>query len=147
MVEGVRPRSIGAASPIGRDAIRNTDEHFAIGDGSGLPVQNARLSTVFGIGLEGMLALQSVDESQERDRAAHKRGKAMLAALSRLQRAVLGGDDPAVTLRALSELAVDGPPAADPGLAAILRAVVLRSRVEVARAEVERRSRSLIATR
>jgi len=95
----------------------------------------ARLGTVAGIGLESMLALQAVDEAAERDRAAHKRGTALIAALARLQRAMLAEEDPSVVLSALGELACDGPIANDPGLGAILREVVLRSRVEIARRE------------
>ena len=72
-------------------------------------------------------------ELRTRDRAARERGTAMIAALTDLQRAMLTEEDPALALRSLSALAVDGPLADDPELAAVLRAVVLRSRVEVAR--------------
>jgi hypothetical protein len=51
---------------------------------------------------------------------------------------MLSDEDPAPTLRALNELTADNPLAVDPGLAAILRAVVLRSRVEIARREHQR---------
>jgi hypothetical protein len=87
---------------------------------------------VAGIGLETLLALQAVDEAEEADRKARKRGTAMLAALTHLQRTVLASEDPTATLRALTELAADGPMPADPGLGAILRAVILRTRVELA---------------
>ena len=56
--------------------------------------------SVAGIGLESMLALQAVDEAAERDRAAHKRGTAMIAALTRLQRAMLAEEDPSLALDA-----------------------------------------------
>ena len=79
-----------------------------------------------------MLALQGVDEAVERDRAARKRGNGMIAALTKLQRAMLAAEDPSAALHALNELATDGPLADDPGLGAILRAIVLRSRVELA---------------
>ena len=59
----------------------------------------------------------------------------MIAALSRLQRAMLADEDPAVALGALHELTADRPVPDDPGLGAILRAVVLRARVEMARRE------------
>jgi hypothetical protein len=96
------------------------------------------MASVAGIGLESMLALQAVDEATERDRAAHKRGTAMIAALTRLQRAMLAKEDPSLALNALDELAGDGPLANDPALGAIVRAVVLRSRVEIARGEIAR---------
>jgi hypothetical protein len=82
-----------------------------------------------------MLALQAVDEAVERDRAARKRGTALIAALTKLQRAMLAEADPSSALKALTELTSDSPLADDPGLGAILRAVVLRSRVELARRE------------
>jgi hypothetical protein len=90
---------------------------------------------VASIGLDSMLALQGIDEAIEHDRAAHKRGTAMLAALTRLQRMMLAAEDPSVALRALNELTADNRLADDPGLGAIVRAVVLRSRVEMARRE------------
>jgi hypothetical protein len=46
---------------------------------------------------------------------------------------MLAEEDPSSALNALHELAGDGPVAVDPELGAILRAVVLRSRVELAR--------------
>ena len=96
--------------------------------------QNARLSAVPGIGVESMLALQAVDEKAERDRAARKRGTAMIAALTDLQRAMLAREDLRRRRFATSvNLAGAVPPSDDPALGAILRAITLRSRVEIAR--------------
>jgi len=133
MVDGVRPPGIGGPAPLARDGMKTAGGLFSVDDGAAALSRQARLSTVAGIGLESMLALQAVDEAVERDRAARKRGTAMIAALTNLQRAMLAEQDPSTALRALSELATDGPLADDPGLGAILRAVVLRSRVEIAR--------------
>ena len=105
---------------------------FTVDDGAAPLNKQVRLGSVAGIGLESMLALQAVDEAAERDRAAHKRGTAMIAALTRLQRAMLAEEEPALALSALHELAGDGPLASDPDLAAIVRAVVLRSRSKCA---------------
>jgi hypothetical protein len=135
MVEGVRASGIGAAASMPRDSAKTAAGQFTVDDGAAPLNQQARLATVAGIGLESMLALQAVDEAAERDRAAHKRGTAMIAALSRLQRAILAEEDPALALNALHALAGDGPLADDPALGAIVRAVVLRSRVELARRE------------
>ena len=135
MVEGVRASGIGAAAPLPRDGTKTVAGQFTVEDGAAPLNQRVRLATVVGIGLESMLALQAVDEAAERDRAAHKRGTAMVAALSRLQRAMLAEEDPSLVLNALHELAGDGPLANDPELGAIVRAVVLRSRVELARRE------------
>ena len=131
--EGVAAGRIGGPSFLGRDGARPAAAGFSVAPGPDSVARNARLSAAPAIGLESLLALQSVDEALERDRAARKRGTAMVAALTDLQRALLAEEDPALALRSLSELAVDGPLGDDPELAAILRAVVLRSRVEVAR--------------
>ena len=125
---------IGGTPPLTRDGVKTAEGHFSVDLSAGASAQKARVSSVPSIGLESMLVLQSINEAQERDRTGRKRGTAMIAALTDLQRAMLAEEDPALALRALSELTVDdGPLADDPGLAAVLRAVVLRSRVEVAR--------------
>jgi hypothetical protein len=132
MVEGVRASGIGAAASLPRDGAKTVPGQFTV-DGTAPTNQQARLASVTGIGLESMLALQAVDEAAERDRAAHKRGSAMIAALGRLQRAMLAEEDPAAALNALQDISGDGPLANDPALGAIIRAVELRCRVELAR--------------
>lgn len=133
MVEGVRARGIGGPAPLARDGTKPAPEQFSMDDGTAPLNRNARLSSVPAIGLDSMLALQAVDEAVERDRAARKRGTAIIAALTKLQRALLTEEDPSLALNALNGLTSDCPLADDPGLGAILRAVVLRSRVEIAR--------------
>jgi hypothetical protein len=139
MVEGVRPGgSRGGPSSVPRGDPRRSGVGFLVDPGGGdsnigAPRQNARLSTVPAIGLDNLLALQAIGEATERDRFARKRGGAMIAALTDLQRAMLAEEDPSLALSALSQLATDGALADDPALGAILRAIVLRSRVEVAR--------------
>ncbi len=136
MVEGVRASGIGGPGAIARDDNKPGAGRFSIEDG-GAPVgQNARPSSVTSIGLDSMLALQAVDEAAERDRAARKRGNAILAALTRLQRTMLAAEDPSMALRDMNDLTSDTPVAEDPGLAAIVRAVVLRSRIEIARRDL-----------
>jgi hypothetical protein len=135
MVEGVRAGGVGAAAPLPRDGTKTVAGEFTVDDGTAPLHQRTRLASVAGIGLESMLALQAVDEAAERNRAAHKRGTAMITALARLQRAVLAEEDPSLALNALRDLADNGPIANDPELGAIVRAVVLRSRVEIARRE------------
>jgi class II flagellar assembly regulator FliX len=138
MVEGVRASGIGAAAPLLRDGMKTVSGRFTVGDGAAPLQQQARLTSVAGIGLESILALQAVDEAAERDRAAHKRGTAMIAALTRLQRAMLADEDPSLAVDALHKMTGDGPLADDPALGAIVRSVVLRSRVEIARVEIAR---------
>jgi hypothetical protein len=135
MVEGVRAGGIRGSVPIARDGIKTTDGSFVVDGGAASSTQNARLFSVAGIGMESMLALQGIDEDPERDRKARKRGTEIIAALTNLQRAMLAEEDPAQALRVINELAIDDPLAGDPGLGAILRAIVLRARVEVARRE------------
>jgi hypothetical protein len=57
----------------------------------------------------------------------------MLAALAELQRALLGGGDDGMALQRLADLAAAVPPASDPRLAALISAIALRVRVEMAR--------------
>ncbi|HVC59118.1 MAG TPA: flagellar assembly protein FliX [Acetobacteraceae bacterium] len=86
------------------------------------------------VALDSLLALQQVDEPAERDRAARRHGHALLAALGRLQRALLEHGDEAAALGQIRGLAEAAPAAAaDPGLAASVDLVVLRARIELAR--------------
>jgi hypothetical protein len=133
MVQGVRASGVGAPQRLIRDGVKTGDTAFSIDEAATPASQNARLSTVGAIGLESMLALQTVDEADERNRSARKRGNALIRALTDLQRTMLAAGDPSMALRTLNVLSEDGPDASDPQLGAILRAVVLRSRVEVAR--------------
>ncbi|MBV8704221.1 MAG: hypothetical protein JO118_10975 [Acetobacteraceae bacterium] len=87
---------------------------------------------VAAVSLPGLLALHEAGVEAPGDRAARRRGRDILAALAALQRGLLGGDD-GEALPALARLARDLPPAADPRLDAVLRAVALRARVELAR--------------
>ncbi len=137
MVNGVRAAGIGRTAPA-REGAKPATESFSVGDGAAPVANPVRLSSVSGIGMESLLTLQGIDEPTERDRAARKRGNAMLALLTKLQHAMLAGEDPAAALRALNDLSADEAVAADAELGAILRAVVLRSRVEIARRELGR---------
>jgi Class II flagellar assembly regulator len=133
MVESVRAARTGGPSRAMREVEQTPDGGFVVPAGLRGGVPNAPAPTVPSIGLESMLTLQAVDEAAERDRGARRHGAALIAALSDLQRALLASDDPAAAMRLLTDLAAGDPGAHDPGLAAILRAVILRARVEVAR--------------
>jgi hypothetical protein len=91
-------------------------------------------------GLDALLALQetaaSTGDPATRDREARRHGRDLLEELAALQRALLSGaagdaGDPA--LGRLGALLQSMPAATDPGLAAVLRAVSLRARLELAR--------------
>ena len=81
----------------------------------------------------GMLALQEVETDPPQDRAARRRGRALLSALNRLQRHLLAGVTDAATLEQLEALARDMPRATDAGLAVAVDGIVLRARIELAR--------------
>jgi Class II flagellar assembly regulator len=132
MVDGVRLDGIGGAMSVPRDDIKTPEGKFAVNEGATPPANKARLSTTAGIDLDSMLALQAVDEATEHDRTARKRGTAMIAALIKLQRITLAQQDASQTLSSLIDLTADSPAADDPGLEAILRAIKLRARVEIA---------------
>ena len=83
--------------------------------------------------LGSMLALQEAGGEAVADREARRHGNDKLAALAELQRALLGGGDDGMALQRLADLAAAVPPASDPRLAALISAIALRVRVEMAR--------------
>jgi len=133
MVDGVKAASITGPLAVGRGDPKAPTARFSVDFGAAPLAQNPRLSKVSGIDLESMLALQAVGSESERDNAARKRGSAMLTALKNLQRAMLADEDPSVPLNDLQDLTASGIAADDPGLEDIVRALTLRSRIEVAR--------------
>ncbi len=84
------------------------------------------------VSLSGLLALQGAGPEAPRDRTARRRGRDILDALAALQRGLLGGDAGGALAR-LASLIEGVPLAADPRLAALLAAVALRARIELAR--------------
>lgn len=85
--------------------------------------------------LDGMLALQEAQSTAVGDREARRQGQDILAELARLQRALLSGEDDSASLERLAALVENAPPAEDPRLQAVLDAVRLRARIEMARRE------------
>lgn len=88
------------------------------------------------VGVPSFLALQESEAETVRDREARRHGHSMLDALSRLQRALLGGAG-ADALEQLARLVRTAPEPLDPRLAAVQRAVLVRVAVELARGRVE----------
>ena len=80
-----------------------------------------------------MLALQEADVESVEDREARRHSHDMLAGLAELQRALLGGSGDDAALQRLGDLAASVRHATDPRLAAMVSAIVLRVRVELAR--------------
>ena len=85
------------------------------------------------VALSPMLALQEMGTEPAADRDALRHGNDMLAALAGIQRALLTGGHDAMALQRLADLAETVPLAADTRLAALLSAIVVRVRVELAR--------------
>ncbi|HEY2616043.1 MAG TPA: flagellar assembly protein FliX [Acetobacteraceae bacterium] len=85
------------------------------------------------VALSSMLTLQEFGGDAAADREACRHGEDMLSTLAELQRALLGGADTVETMQRLAALAAAVPRAADPRLAAMVSAIILRVRVELAR--------------
>jgi hypothetical protein len=83
-----------------------------------------------------MLTLQELGSETVEDREARRHGHDMLAALSMMQRRLLTGGDDVGALQHLAELAAAVPRATDRRLAAMVSAIVVRVRVELARRQV-----------
>jgi hypothetical protein len=126
---------IGTTSPAARGPARP----LVRGAGFRLPYEHteapAAAAAPAEVTLGGMLALQEAESGAVRDREARRRGQEMLAALTRLQRALLDGNRDLPGLRGLAVLVENMPQAADPGLRQALAEVALRARVELARHE------------
>ena len=83
-----------------------------------------------------MLSLQEVGGETVEDREARRHGNDMLAALGELQRDLLDGGGDAGALQRLADLSGSVPRATDPRLAALISAIVVRVRVELARRQL-----------
>ncbi len=83
--------------------------------------------------LASMLTLQELGGETIQDREARRHGQDMLAALADLQRSLLSMDGDSAVLARLAELAASIPRATDRRLAAMVSAIMVRVRVELAR--------------
>ena len=99
------------------------------------PAEAEAAGTASAVGLPSLLTLQETYAEPVADREARRHGKAMLDALTRLQRALLGGEGPDA-LQSLANLVRATPEPADPRLAAVQRAVLVRAAVELQRARM-----------
>ena len=80
-----------------------------------------------------MIAIQEGEPETVEDRQARRKGQELLQMLTDLQRAMLAGLEAGDSLQLLSSAITDLPRATDPRLAGIVQAIVLRTRVELAR--------------
>lgn len=123
-------RSAGpAAAPAGQRAARGG---FRLPDAAPEPAAT-RAATSVAAPTPGLVVLRE-DDRRRRDARARQRATALLDELALLQRALLNGSADPAALERLAALA-EGEDAADPALAAILAAVALRARIELARRE------------
>jgi hypothetical protein len=120
----------GAARAGGRTATR-TSAAFTVPEGSTL--SNGVTEAAPAAALASMLVLQEMGGEAPEDREARRHGHDLLDALAALQRAVLTGGDDAAALERLAGLAATVPHAADVRLAAMVSAIVVRAKVELAR--------------
>ncbi len=95
--------------------------------------QTAETTPTQAASLTSVLTLQELGSETVEDREARRRGHDMLAELAALQRALLRGGDDISALRRLAELAQAVPYATDRQLAAMVSAILVRVRVELAR--------------
>ena len=83
--------------------------------------------------LSAMLGMQEVDPPQERDRRARRQGERLLAALQRLQLALLSGAHSDGISGELTALSTETADAADPNLRAVVDGIKLRCAIEMER--------------
>jgi hypothetical protein len=98
------------------------------------PMASAAPAPVTSLG--SMLTLQEVAEMSVEDREARRHGQDVLALLRELQHGLLVNWDDESAVARLTELAATVPHATDRRLAALLSAVILRARVELARRQL-----------
>ncbi len=133
----------GIARPVGtptRRPVRGSGFSVPSGAAEEAAGSSAPEPAAEGVSLDGMLALQeaAVLEGHAEtvvDRKARRHGQDILSELGRLQRALLSGEADSQTLTRLATLVEQQPPVDDPRLRAVLEAVRLRARVELARRE------------
>jgi hypothetical protein len=129
-IEGIggptAPRFVARPSPRGANG-------FALPADSVTAEQPSVIAGPETISLTSVLTLQELGSKTEADRKARRHGQDILAALAGLQRALLAGADDADVLQRLALLAATVPHAADRSLAAMLSAILVRARVELAR--------------
>ena len=108
---------------------------FSMPDAAGAEAAEAT-SAAAPIEMPALLAMQEAYGEPVQDREARRHGKAMLDALTKLQRALLGGEGPD-GLQSLANLLRATPEASDPRLAAVQRAVLVRAAVELQRSRMQ----------
>jgi hypothetical protein len=83
-----------------------------------------------------MLSLQELGEETVQDREARRHGQNLLAILADLQRLILSAESDGAALQRLADLTASVPLGTDRRLNAIVSAIVVRARVELARRQL-----------
>ena len=136
---------IGITGPFGPGGVRETAPRkaaaklrFAVPGDTASEATAPATSAAIG-GLEAILLLQEASDEGVADREARRHGRDILEELTALQRALLAargeaGTDTGAVLARLAALAEIRPAEArDPELRAVVAAMVLRAKVELAR--------------
>ena len=100
------------------------------------PASGAGSASVAPAALASMLTLQELGGETSEDRQARRHGHMLLGALAELQRELLGGFGDGSALERLAALLAAVPRASDRRLSAMVSAIVVRARVELARRQV-----------
>jgi|SRR5579872_321257 len=133
-IDGVgRP---GAPRINGRAAASTVASGFSVPGETGAANHAAEAAAAQPVALASMLTLQEMGGETVEDREARRHGQDMLALLAALQRGLLDGLDDRTTLERLAALAVAVPRASDRRLAAMVSAITVRVRVELARRQL-----------
>ncbi len=99
-----------------------------------VPDTDARVGWIPASGaLDGLLGLQETMGNPNRDAPARQQADALLTELAALQRLLLAGGDPSAVLQRLDGMLGAMPTSGSPVLLAVLGAVRMRARIELAR--------------
>jgi hypothetical protein len=127
-------RTTGAAVVRPRSPTRGAGGAFVVPDGADArPTGDATAADALGAVNPMLLHELAVDADERRDREARQHGEDVLELLGELQRGLLRAGVETLPMERLLHLVENPPAAADPGLAAVTRAIVLRARIEIAR--------------
>lgn len=136
MIEGIS--GVAAPPSVKRIGLARGGPAFRLEQAPSPEVEMPRSGAgeVSGATLAGMLTIQEQEADNVHDREARRRGSAVLDGLRRLQRdMLLGGVDPH-HLTALAELTDDLTGASEPQLQALVAAISLRARIELAKCRI-----------
>ena len=132
-IDGIGQPQSARVAP--RPAARDGAPAFMAAETEAAP-GSARSASVAPATLGSMLTLQELGGETGEDRQARRHGHLLLSALAELQRELLGGLGDVSSLERLATLLAAVPRATDRRLGAMVSAIVVRARVELARRQV-----------